>query len=139
MRQPALTCEAVKHSSLSVMVVLGNPRNADCSQHGICRIDTSINPSCGCKHQARAWLAVPHPGVVRLVFEYTSMREASIEYFFQESTFKVPAGYVLPDHVSEKMGLPGQLLVIEPGEYPISRYSGFLEITFGLKGLEERI
>jgi hypothetical protein len=129
-RQPALTREVVYNSSVSVMVVLGNPRNADCSQHGICRIDTSFNPSCGCQHQAKAWLAVPYPGVVRLVFEYTSMREASIEYFFQEPTFIVQSGYVLPDHVMEKLGMPGESLSIEPGEYSIFRYSGFLEISF---------
>ena len=128
--QPALTREAVFNSSVSVMVVLGNPRNADCSQHGICRIDTSFNPSCGCRHQAKAWLGVPQPGVVRLVFEYASMQEASIEYFFQEPTFRVQSGYILPENVLEKLGRSGELLLIAPGEYPVSRYAGFLEISF---------
>jgi hypothetical protein len=73
---------------------------------------------------------VPQPGVVRLVFEYAAMQEASVEYFFQNSHFAVHSGYVLPDSVSEKLGLPGELLLIEPGEYLISRYAGFLEITF---------
>lgn len=132
--QPALTREVVLNSSISVMVVLGNPRNADCSQHGICRIDTAFSPTCGCKHQARAWLSIPQPGIVRLVFEYTSMREASIEFFFQEPTFAVQSGYLLPEHVVEKLGMPGALLLIEPGHYSIHRYSGFLEISFRSPG-----
>ena len=124
--------EVVQHLSVSSMVVLGNPRNPDCSQHGICRIDTGFTePSCGCQHVAKAWLSVPKPGVVRLVFEYTSMREASIEYFFQEPYFLVESGYLLPDSVMEKLGMPGELLLIPPGKYPIFRYSSFLEISFG--------
>ena len=116
--------------TISALVVLGNPRNADCSQHGICRIDTSAAPPCDCRHQTKAWLSVPHPGVVRLVFEYSAMQEASVEYFFQNSHFLVTSGYRLTDAVTEKLGLPGELLLIEPGEYPIFRYAGFLEITF---------
>ncbi len=127
---------ATQNVSISAIVVLGNPRNADCSQHGICRIDTSVAPPCDCRHQTKAWLSVPSPGVVRLVFEYAAMQEASVEYFFQNSHFLVQSGYMLPANVAEKLGLPGELLLIEPGEYPIFRYAGFLEITFqgGLMG-----
>lgn len=121
---------AVQNLPISVMVVLGNPRNPDCSQHGICRIDTAAIPLCGCRHQAKAWLSVPYPGVVRLIFEYTSMQEASIKYFFQNSRFLISSGYTLSDNVTEKLGLPGALLTIKPGEYLISHYAGFLEITF---------
>jgi len=122
--------------TISAIVVLGNPRHADCSQHGICRIDTSAAPPCDCRHQTKAWLSVPYPGVVRLVFEYAAMQEASVEYFFQNSHFLVQSGYRLPDTVTGKLGLPGEVLLIKPGEYTISRYAGFLEITFqdGLKG-----
>jgi hypothetical protein len=130
-RQPSAISEAVHSLSVSVMVVLGNPRNADCSQHGICRIDTNLSaPPCACKHLAKAWLNVPQPGAVRLIFEYTSMHEASIGYFFEEPYFLVQSGYLLPDSVMEKLGMPGELLLIEPGKYPIFRYSGFLEILF---------
>lgn len=121
---------ATQNVSISAIVVLGNPRNADCSQHGICRIDTSATPDCGCRHQTKAWLSVPQPGVVRLIFEYAAMREASVEYFFQNSHFLVQSGYLLPATVAEKLGQAGELLLIEPGEYPIFRYAGFLEITF---------
>lgn len=58
------------------------------------------------------------------------MQEASVEYFFQNSHFLIDSGYLLPDSIMEKLGLPGELLLIEPGEYLISRYAGFLEITF---------
>lgn len=130
-RQHAAISDAVQNLSISVMVVLGNPRNPDCSQHGICRIDTTMTtPPCACKHLAKAWLSVPQPGTVRLVFEYTSMQEASIGYFFQEPHFQVQSGYALPESVMEKLAMPGELLLIEPGAYPIFRYSGFLEITF---------
>ncbi|MCC6280431.1 MAG: hypothetical protein IT262_07525 [Saprospiraceae bacterium] len=121
---------ATQNVSISAIVVLGNPRYPDCSQHGICRIDTSATPNCGCRHQTKAWLSVPQPGVVRLVFEYAAMQEASVEYFFQNSHFLIDSGYLLPDSIMEKLGLPGELLLIEPGEYLISRYAGFLEITF---------
>lgn len=122
--------DATKSLSISVMVVLGNPRNADCSQHGICRIDTTALPPCNCRHQAKAWLSVPEKGIVRLIFEYTSMQEASVEYFFQQNHFLVTSGYMLPESVMEKLGMPGEILLIEPGSYPIFRYSGFLEISF---------
>ncbi len=63
-----------------------------------------------------------------------------MEYFFQNSHFLVTSGYRLPDAVTEKLGLPGELLLIEPGEYPIFRYAGFLKLLFqGFDRLFDRL
>jgi len=118
---------------LPVMVVLGNPKNPDCSQHGICRIYEAGNAheACTCQHQTFAWLSFTYLDTISLRFLENFVRPDSIGEFFKADYFLIQHAYNLPDALLRKLQCPKKELVLHPGVYPIRHYPEYLEVQFG--------
>jgi hypothetical protein len=129
--EPAVAKPGVLIPTLPVMVVLGNPRNPDCSQHGICRIYEAGNTheACDCAHQTFAWLSITETGTICLVFHKNFIRPESFDTHFSKGQFKVEYSYEFPESLIQRMQI-GRDAAILPGSYPVFQYSDQLEVRF---------
>jgi hypothetical protein len=118
--------------TLPVMVVLGNPRNPDCSQHGICRIYEAGNEheACNCQHQTFAWLSSTDPGTICLVFQRNFIRPESLNTHFSTDLFQVDYPFTFSDALVQRMQYQKPEATVQPGAYPIVRYADRLEVRF---------
>lgn len=130
--EPAIAVYGTRSPVLPVMVVLGNPKNPDCSQHGICRIYESGIPHepCRCRHQTFAWLRCTDTGSVSLVFPKNFIRPEAMEAFFSGERFIVPEAYCFPERLALKMRGAADDIHIQPGAYEIIRSVDCLEVRF---------
>jgi hypothetical protein len=131
-KEIATASRSTTSPDLPVMVVLGNPKNPDCSQHGICRIYEAGNPheACTCLHQTFAWLSATETGTVRIRFDLNFLNQNSLQYFFEQDHFLVPTPYIFPESLLGKLNFPRTEASIPAGKHPILRHPEWLELAF---------
>lgn len=127
--------QASTSTKIRVSVILGNPRFADCSAHGICHIDAADarTRTCNCMHQANGVLALSQSGRLIMRLEMPSMRAETIDKYFQTEFFLVSFPYKLPDPISSVLKPQADAAVIWPGEYPYEITDNEIVIYFGLQ------
>jgi hypothetical protein len=117
---------------MAANVILGNPRYLDCLQHGICHIDP-VNETfvpCGCPNQAMAWVSIGANGHLHLSFLEQTLRPEVLHKFFSNPTFIIQETFVPNDNIGAFFGTNAEVLRILPGEYPMVRHNGRIEVSF---------
>ncbi len=125
--------DAALHGAVPAEVDLGSPRNPDCRNFGICRINfwngKSLNlmPSC-CPNRAIGFVRRWEQNGIELIFPKENMASATLEKHFGSGWFVVEDTYPLPVDMAGRLGIAG--FDFQPGRYPILEMDGKLHLIF---------
>lgn len=125
--------DAALQGAVPAEVDFGSPRNPDCLNFGICRINywngkaMSLMPSC-CPNRAIGFVRRWEQNGIELIFPKGNMAPATLEKHFGSGWFKVMDAYELPADLASKLGL--SRFTFEPGRYPVLEMEGKLHLIF---------
>jgi hypothetical protein len=112
---------------------LGSPRNPDCLNFGICRINFwngqafNLLPSC-CPSRAQGYIRNWEQRGIELIFPKENMAPATLEKHFGSGLFTVEVTYPLSLDMASRLDIVG--FDFQPGSYPILEMNGNLHLIF---------